>query len=60
MVKYSDPGSEIWDKHPCHISGSLVTVFWVNIVKFFVADPGSGAFLTLDPETGMEKNPDPG
>jgi hypothetical protein len=40
---------------PNHISESLVTIFWVTILKFFDADPdsGSGIFLTLDP--GWEK-----
>ncbi len=33
-----------------HISESLETIFWVKILKFFDADPGSG----------MEKNSDPG
>jgi hypothetical protein len=27
---------------PDHISESLETIFWVNILKFFDADPGSG------------------
>jgi hypothetical protein len=36
---------------PDLISESLGTIFWVNKVKFFDADPnsGSGIFLTLDP-----------
>jgi hypothetical protein len=31
---------------------SLETIFWVKILKFFDAnpDPGSGIFLTMDPE----------
>jgi hypothetical protein len=43
---------------PDHISKSLVTVFilGLKILKFFVADPGSGAFLTLEPESVMEKS----
>jgi hypothetical protein len=28
--------------NPDHISESLETVFWVKILKFFDADPGSG------------------
>jgi hypothetical protein len=28
--------------NPDHISGSLETIFWVKILKFFDADPGSG------------------
>ncbi len=35
---------------PDHISESLETIFWVKILKFFDADPGSA----------MEKNSDPG
>jgi hypothetical protein len=43
-----DPGSEmnILD----HISESLEIIVWVEILKFFDADPGSGIFLILDPE----------
>jgi hypothetical protein len=40
---------------PDHISESLETICWVKKHKFFDADPGSGIFLTLDPESGMEK-----
>ncbi len=46
---------------PDVISKNLVTKIWVRIflemVKFFVADLdlGSGAFLTLDLRSGMEK-----
>jgi hypothetical protein len=32
-------------------------IFWVKILIFFDADPGSGIFLTLDPGW---KNSDPG
>jgi hypothetical protein len=28
--------------NPDHISGSLETIFWVKIIKFVDADPGSG------------------
>jgi hypothetical protein len=28
--------------NPDHISGSLKKLFWVKILKFFDADPGSG------------------
>jgi hypothetical protein len=34
---------------PDHISENIETIFWVKILKFFDADPGSGIFLTLDP-----------
>ncbi len=37
-----------------HISESVISVIWVKIPKFFVAYRGSGALLTLDPESGME------
>jgi|LakMenEpi03Aug12_release.lakeMendotaPanAssembly.Ray.scaffolds.fasta_scaffold1576122_1 hypothetical protein len=30
--------------NPDHISGSLETIFWVKIIKFFDADPGSEKF----------------
>jgi hypothetical protein len=38
--------------NPDHISESLETIFWVEILKFFDADPGwkkfgSGIFATL-------------
>jgi hypothetical protein len=35
--------------NPDHISESLETIFWVKILQFFDADPGSEIFLTLDP-----------
>ncbi len=38
-----------------HISESLETIFWDKILKFFDADMDRGNFLTLDPESGMEK-----
>ncbi len=46
---------------PHHISERLGTIFWVKILKFFDADPGSGIFLTLDPGWrkfgGTDKHP---
>jgi hypothetical protein len=53
--KNPDPGSGI--NIPDHIFESLVTMFWLKILNFFVTDPeirwlfdpGSGAFVTLDP-----------
>ncbi len=36
-----DPGSVSGMNHPGHISESLETMFWVKILKFFDADPGS-------------------
>jgi hypothetical protein len=33
-------GSEM--NNPDHISESLETIFWVKILKFFDADPGTG------------------
>jgi hypothetical protein len=38
-VKY--PGSGSGMNNPDHISESLDTIFWVKILKFFDADPGS-------------------
>ena len=43
--------------NPDHISESSETIFWVKILKFFDADPGSGILMTLDPGW---KNSDPG
>jgi hypothetical protein len=40
MGKNQDPGSGM--NNPDHISESLKTFFWVKILKFFDADPGSG------------------
>jgi hypothetical protein len=53
-----DPGSGSRINLPDHISESLETIFWVQILKFFDADsdPGSGIFSTLDPGW---KNSDP-
>jgi hypothetical protein len=36
--------------NPDQVSESLETIFWVKILKFFDADPGSG----------IKKNPGPG
>jgi hypothetical protein len=44
---------------PDHFSENLEAIFWVKILKFFDAVPGSGIFMTLDPGSGMEKNPHP-
>jgi hypothetical protein len=42
----------IRDEEPGSFSESLETIFCITILKFFDADPdpGSGIFLTLDPE----------
>jgi hypothetical protein len=40
MGKKSGSGSGM--NKPDHISESLETIFWVKILKFFDADPGSG------------------
>jgi hypothetical protein len=40
MGKKSKSGSRM--NNPDHISESLETIFWVKILKFFYADPGSG------------------
>jgi len=41
--------------NPDNISESLETLFWVKILQYFDADPGSEIFLTLDPGSGIEK-----
>jgi hypothetical protein len=41
-VKNQDPDTGSGINNPDHISGSLETVFWIKILKFFGADPGSG------------------
>jgi hypothetical protein len=43
--------------NPDHISGSLETIFWVKILKFFNEDPGWKKF-----RSGIrdKKNSDPG
>ncbi len=38
-----------------NISESLETIFWVTILKFFHADPGSRMEKNSDPGSGMEK-----
>jgi hypothetical protein len=40
MGKKSGSGSGM--KTPDHISECLETIFWIKILKFFEADPGSG------------------
>jgi hypothetical protein len=40
MGKKSGSGSGM--NHPDHIYETLETIFWVQILKFFDADPGSG------------------
>jgi hypothetical protein len=47
----SGSGTNILD----HISESLDIHFWVEILKFFVADADRGIFFTLDPGSGMGK-----
>jgi hypothetical protein len=41
-VKNPDPGSGSGMNNQDHISENLKTLFWVKILKFFNADPGSG------------------
>jgi hypothetical protein len=57
MGKNQDPdrgsGYGMNDQH--HITKSLETIFWVRILKFFDADPGSGMQNTYDPGSGLEK-----
>ncbi len=38
--------------NPGHISESLETNFWVKILEFFDADPGSGMETIRIPEPG--------
>jgi hypothetical protein len=49
MGKNQDPDPGPGMNIPNHFSESLETIFWVKILKFSDADPGSGIFLTLDP-----------
>jgi hypothetical protein len=61
-----DPGwkkIQIWDQGSGinisdHISESLESIFDFIILKFFVADPGSGSFLTLGSGDGVNSDPD--
>jgi hypothetical protein len=41
--------------NPDHISDSIETIFWVKILKFFDADPGSAMEKNSDPGSEMEK-----
>jgi hypothetical protein len=50
--KSPDQGSGIRKKHPGSYFKSLVTILWAKTAYTFyvaVTDPGSGAFLTLNP-----------
>jgi hypothetical protein len=40
---------------PDHISESLDTIFWVKILKFFDADPGSGMEKICIRDPGWKK-----
>jgi hypothetical protein len=42
MGKNPDPGSASEMNNPDHFLESLETIFWVKILKFLDADPGSG------------------
>jgi hypothetical protein len=44
--------------NPDHISESLETIFWVKILKFFDADPGSGLEKLRIWDSGWKKIPD--
>jgi hypothetical protein len=55
MGKKSGSGSGM--NNSDHASESLETIFWVKILKFFDADPGSGMKRI---GTRDEKNPDSG
>jgi hypothetical protein len=41
--------------NPEHISESLETIFWVKILKFFDADPGSGVRDGKNSDPGWKK-----
>ncbi len=41
-VKNQDPDPGSGMNNPDHISESLKTIFWVQILYYFDADPGSG------------------
>ncbi len=49
----SGPGSGM--SHPDHIYESLETIFWVKILKFFDADPGSGVETICIRDPGWKK-----
>jgi hypothetical protein len=51
-----DPGSRSGMNNQDHFSESLEAIFWDKIIKFFVADPGSGIRdgKNLDLGSGME------
>jgi hypothetical protein len=55
MGKISGSGSGM--NNPDHISESLETISWVQILKFFDADPGFGMEIIRiwEPGSGMEK-----
>jgi hypothetical protein len=53
-----DPGSGSGMNNPDHITESLETIFWVKILKFFDADPGSG-MEKVRIWDGKNKNLDP-
>jgi hypothetical protein len=55
MGKKSGSGSGM--NHPDHISKSLETIFWLKILQFFDADPGSGIKKIWIRD---KKNSDPG
>jgi hypothetical protein len=52
MVKNSDPISGIRHNISDHVSESLVTSFWLKILKFFL----NWVFSIPDPGSGMEKS----
>jgi hypothetical protein len=58
MGKKSGSGSGM--NNPVNISKSLETIFWVKILKFSYADPGSGIWDGQNSDTGSGINiPDP-
>jgi hypothetical protein len=62
MGKKPGSGIRIRDEQPGSYIIELRNHFWLKILKFFDADPGSGMEKNgiWDPESWMEKNSDPG
>jgi hypothetical protein len=56
MEKNPDPRSGIWDNYSGPFFESLLTIFVLQIFKFFVADPDLGFGAFLSPGSGMEKS----
>ncbi len=53
-VTNQDPGFGSGNNNPNHISGSLETIFWVDIFLFFDADPDPRSATLPRPKKGNE------